>query len=97
MTVALFRLAALAAAAIAIAAVAGGLHVGDGAVKLRSDALIVARELEILNGTCPVGTGPLKPPECARQLGAYYVAFLPPKYIGRLREGWVSGLFERVG
>jgi len=97
MTAALFRLVALAAAAIAIAAVAGGLHVGDGTVKLRSDALIVARELEILNGTCPVGTGPLKPSECARQVGQYYVAFLPPKYTVRLREGWVIGLYDRIG
>ena len=96
MTAALFRLVALAVAAIAIAAVAGGLHVGDGAVKLRSDALIIARELEILNGTCPE-IGPLKSRDCIRQVGQYYVAFLPPKYVVRVREGWVIGLFERVG
>jgi len=94
---ALLRLLALAAAAVAISAVVSGLHAGDAAVKLRSDALIVAKQVEILNGTCPeIAVGPLRSRDCVRQLGAYHVAYLPPGYVVRVREGWVIGLYERL-
>ena len=94
---ALLRLLALAAAAVAISAAVSGLHAGDAAVKLRSDALIVARELEVLNGTCPeVKAGPLRSRDCVRQLGTYRVAYLPPGYVVRVRECWVIGLYERI-
>jgi hypothetical protein len=97
MTAAPVRLLALAAAAAAISAVMGGLHAGDAAVKLKTDSLIVARELEIVNGTCPaVKAGPLESRDCVRQLGAYYVAYLPPGYVVRVREGWVVGIYERL-
>jgi hypothetical protein len=97
MTAALVRLLALAAAAVAISAAAGGLHAGDAAVKLKTDSLIVAREIEIVNGTCPaVRVGPLESRDCVRQLGAYYIAYLPPGYVVRVRDGWVVGLYERL-
>jgi hypothetical protein len=96
MTAAL-RLLALAAAAVAISAAAGGLHAGDAVVKLKTDALIVARELVIINGTCPAArAGPLESRSCTRQAGAYYIAYLPPGYVVRVRDGWVVGLYERL-
>ena len=30
---------------------------------------------------------PFKSAECVRQVGQYYVAFLPPKYVIRVRSG----------
>jgi hypothetical protein len=93
------RLVIAAAALIVIAAVAAAsqLQIRDATVRLATDSLIVAKGVEIINGTCPeVVLGPFRSSDCVRQIGAYLVAYLPPGYVVRVREGWVIGLFERV-
>jgi hypothetical protein len=93
------RLAIAAAAVIVAAAViaANQLIIRDDVVKLVTDSLIVAKHIEILNNTCPkMKVGPFESSECVRQVGEYYVAYLPPKFVVRVREGWVIGFYQKV-
>jgi hypothetical protein len=88
--------AAVAAVMIAVAAV-NQLQLRDDAVKLLTDSLIVAKQIQIVNGTCPtIKVGPLESSDCIRQVGEYYVAYLPPKTIVKIREGWVIGLYTKA-
>jgi hypothetical protein len=91
---------AIAAAAVAVmiaVAAANQLQLRDDAVKLLTDSLVVAKHFEIINGTCPTfGVGPLKSDECVRRVGEYYVAYLPPKFVVRVKEGWVIGFYQKV-
>jgi len=90
--------ATIAAAVMAAIAAINSGYLQDATVKLRWDSIIVAREIELVNGTCPeVKAGPLGSVECVRQFGLYYVAYLPPGYIVHVREGWVIGLYDRIG
>jgi len=92
---------AIAAAAVAVmiaVAAVNQLQLRDDAVKLFTDSLIVAKRIEIINGTCPtLKVGPLRSGECVRQVGEYYVAYLPPKFVVKVRDGWVIGFYQKVG
>jgi hypothetical protein len=88
--------AAVVAAMIAVAA-ANQLQLRDDAVKLLTDSLIVAKHIEIINGTCPtLKVGPFESDECIRQIGEYYVAYLPPKTILKIKDGWVIGFYQKA-
>jgi len=91
---------AIAAAAVAVmiaVAAANQLQLRDDVVQLITDSLIVAKHIEIINGTCPVlKVGPFESNECIRQVGGYYVTYLPPKTIVRIQEGWVIGFYQKV-
>jgi hypothetical protein len=88
--------AAVAAVMIAVAA-ANQLQLRDGAVVLLTDSLVVAKHIEVVNGTCPTfKAGPFESDECIRQVGEYYVAYLPPKFVVRVEEGWVIGFYQKV-
>jgi len=88
--------AAVVAVMIAVAA-ANQLQLRDDAVKLLTDSLIVAKHIEIVNGTCPVlKAGPFASDECIRQVGEYYVAYLPPKTIVEIKDGWVIGFYQKI-
>ena len=93
------RLAVAAVAvAVAIAVVAANqLMIHDATVKLTTDSLIVAKHVEIINGTCPVmKAGPFESTDCIRQVGEYYVAYVPPKTIVKIKEGWVVGFYQKI-
>jgi hypothetical protein len=93
------RLAIAAAAVVAMIAVVAvnNLQLHDDVVKLLADSLVVAKQIEIVNGTCPkVKAGPFESDQCIRQVGEYYVAYLPPKTIVKIREGWVIGFYQKV-
>ena len=93
------RLAVAAVAvAVAIAVVAANqLMIHDAVVKLTTDSLIVAKQIQLVNGTCPVmKAGPFESSECIRQIGEYYVAYLPPKTVVRVKDGWVIGFYQKV-
>jgi hypothetical protein len=91
---------AIAAAAVAVmiaVAAANQLQLRDDAVKLITDSLIVAKHIELVNGTCPVvKIGSFESSDCIRQVGGYYVAYLPPNTIVRVQEGWVVGFYQKV-
>ena len=88
--------AAVVAVMVAVAA-ANQLQLHDDTVKLVSDSLVVAKQIQLLNGTCPtIKAGPFESSDCIRQVGEYYVAYLPPKTIVRVRDGWVIGLYTKV-
>ncbi|MFZ8808749.1 MAG: hypothetical protein ACO2PN_11685 [Pyrobaculum sp.] len=93
------RLAIAAAAVIvAIAVVAiNQLQLNDDVVKLTTDSFVVAKHIEIINGTCPkIKAGPFESDECIRQVGEYYVTYLPPKTVVKIRDGWVIGFYQKV-
>jgi len=93
------RLAIAAAAAAVMIAVAAANYIvlHDDVVKLAADSLVVAKHIELINGTCPTAAvGPFASDQCIRQFGEYYVAYLPPKTIVRVKEGWVIGLYTKV-
>jgi hypothetical protein len=93
------RLAIAAAAVVVMMAVvaANQLQLHDDAVRLVTDSLIVAKQIQIVNGTCPaIKVGPLESSDCIRQVGEYYVAYLPPKTIVRVKDGWVIGLYTKT-
>jgi len=93
------RLAIAAAVVVVMVAVAAAnqLKLHDDTVKLVSDSLVVAKYIDIINGTCPViKAGPFESSDCIRQAGEYYVAYLPPKTIVRVKDGWVIGLYTKV-
>jgi len=91
---------AIAAAAVAVmiaVAAANQLQIRDDAVQLITDSLIVAKHIEIINGTCPtIKAGPFESSNCIQQVGEYYVAYLPPKTIVHVKDGWVIGLYTKV-
>jgi hypothetical protein len=99
MTVEYIRLT-IAAAAVAVmiaVAAANQLQLRGDAVKLITDSLIVAKQIEIVNGTCPVlKVGPFESGECIRQVGEYYVAYLQSKTVVHVKDGWVIGLYQKV-
>jgi len=93
------RLAVAAVAvAVALAVVAANqLMIHDATVKLTTDSLIVAKQIQLVNGTCPVmKAGPFESTDCIRQIGDYYVAYVPPKYVVKIKEGWVIGFYQKV-
>jgi len=93
------RLAVAAAAVlVAIAVVAANqLMIHDGTVKLTTDSLVVAKQIQLLNGTCPtMKAGPFESSDCIRQVGEYYVAYLPPKTVVKIKDGWVIGFYQKV-
>jgi hypothetical protein len=88
--------AAVVAVMIAVAA-ANQLQLHDDAVKLLTDSLVVAKHIEIVNGTCPaVKVGPFESSDCIRQVGEYYVTYLPPKTVVKIKDGWVIGFYQKV-
>jgi hypothetical protein len=93
------RLAIAASIAVVMIAVAVSnyLILHDDVVEIVADSLVVAKHIEIVNGTCPtLKVGPFESGECIRQLGEYYVAYLPPKTIVKIQEGWVIGFYKKV-
>jgi hypothetical protein len=91
-------IAAVVVAVMIAVAAANQLQLRDDAVKLTTDSLIVAKQIQIVNGTCPaLKVGPFESSDCIRQVGDYYVAYLPPKTIVRVKDGWVIGLYTKVG
>jgi len=93
------RLAVAAAVATVMIAVAAANYIilHDDVVKLTADSLVVAKHIEIINGTCPTLTaGPLESTDCIRQIGEYYVAYLPPKTVIRIKDGWVVGFYQKI-
>ena len=90
--------AAIVAATMAAVAAINGGYMENATVKLRWDSIVIAREVELVGAACPeISAGPFKSAECVRQVGQYYVAYLPAGYTVRVKGGWVVGLFERVG
>ena len=88
--------AAVAAVMIAVAA-SNYLIIHDDVVRIAADSLVVAKQIEIVNGTCPaVKVGPLESSDCIQQFGEYYVAYLPPKTIVKIKDGWVIGFYQKV-
>ena len=88
--------AAVAAAMIAVVA-ANYIILHDDVVKLTADSLVVAKQIQLINGTCPaVKAGPFESTDCIRQIGEYYVAYLPPKTIVKIKEGWVIGFYQKI-
>jgi hypothetical protein len=93
------RLAIAATAVVVMIAVAASnqLQLHDDVVKLTTDSLIVAKQIQIVNGTCPtIKVGPLESSDCIRQVGEYYVAYLPLKTIVHVKDGWVIGLYTKA-
>jgi len=93
------RLAVAAAVATVMIAVAAANYIilHDDVVKLTADSLVVAKQIQLVNGTCPaVKAGPLESTDCIRQIGEYYVAYLPPKTVVRIKDGWVIGFYQKV-
>ncbi|MFZ8810395.1 MAG: hypothetical protein ACO2PN_20100 [Pyrobaculum sp.] len=93
------RLAIAASVVVVMIAVAvtNYLILHDDVVKIAADSLVVAKHIEIVNGTCPeFKIGPFESDDCIRQAGGYYVAYLPPKTIARVKDGWVIGLYQKV-
>jgi K+-transporting ATPase A subunit len=90
--------AALTLAVMATTVVINQGYIEDATVKTLWNTMIVAKHIEIINGTCPtVEVGPFASSECIRQVGEYYVAYLPGNYTVRVEGGWVVGLFKRLG
>jgi len=99
MTAEYIRLAVAAAAVAVMIAVAAvnQLQLRGDAVMLITDSFVVAKHIEIINGTCPTfKVGPFESDECIRQVGGYYVAYLPPKTVVRVVDGWVVGFYRKV-
>jgi len=89
--------AALTAAVMVTVAALNHGYIQDATVKLLWNTMIVAKHIEIVNGTCPVvQAGPFVSNECIRQVGEYYVAYLPGNYTVRVKEGWVVGIFKTL-
>ena len=89
------RLAIAAAAVIAALGVvaANSLMIQSAVVKMKTDAVVVAQSIHIINATCPQVVGPLPLDNCTRQLGQYYVAYLPSGSVVKIERGWVLGLY----
>ncbi len=93
------RLAVAAAAVVALIAVVvvNYLILHDDVVEIAADSLVVAKSIEIIDGACPsFKVGPFESDECVRKFGEYYVAYLPPKTIVRIKDGWVIGFYQKV-
>jgi hypothetical protein len=88
----------LAIAAVAVMAALGavaanGLMIQSAVVKMKTDAVVVAQSIHIINATCPQAVGPFPVVNCTRQLGQYYIAYLPAGSIAKIERGWVLGLY----
>jgi hypothetical protein len=93
------RLAVAAVVTAVMIAVAASNYpmINDGIVKITADSLVVAKQIEIVNATCPVvKVGPFESSDCIQQFGEYYVAYLPPKSIVKIKDGWVIGFYQKV-
>jgi hypothetical protein len=93
------RLAIAASIAVVVlaVAVANTIIIHDDVVKIVTDSFVVAKHIEIVEGACPtIKVGPFESDECIRQIGEYYVAYLPPKTIVKIRDGWVIGFYQKV-
>jgi len=88
---------ALTVAVMTAAAVINHGYIESATVKTLWNTLIIAKHIEIVNGTCPVvQAGPFVSNECIRQVGEYYVAYLPGNYTVKVEGGWVVGLFKQI-
>ncbi len=87
---------AIAAAALAVAlgaVAANSLMIQSAVVKMKTDAVVVAQSIHIINATCPQVVGPFPTVNCTRQFGQYYVAYLPAGSVAEIERGWVLGLY----
>jgi len=89
--------AALTAAVMATVAAINQGHIDNATIKTLFNTVIIAKNITIINGTCPtVQVASFTSSECIRQVGEYYVAYLTKGYVVSLRDGWVIGLFKRL-
>jgi len=85
-----------AAVMLSVAAINQG-YIESATVKTLFNTIIIAKHIEIVNGTCPViQVGGLVSGDCIRQVGEYYIAYLPGNYTVKVEGGWVVGLFKRL-
>jgi len=89
------RLAIAAAAVITALGVvaANSLMIQSAVVKMKTDAVVVAQSIHIINATCPQAAGPFPVDNCTRQIGRYYIAYLPAGSVAEIESGWVLGLY----
>ena len=89
------RLAIAAAAVITALGVvaANSLMIQSAVVKMKTDAVVVAQSIHIINATCPQAAGPFPVDNCTRQIGQYHIAYLPAGSVAEIERGWVLGLY----